>query len=174
MAEIIETNETTTTPDNNMYIDTINELKQTTVSKAQYEQVLAENKKLLDSLANGDYSKPVEPEKPKHDLDKLCKEWQATFGMNGFLEPCRTALAYRDAYLEDKGIDIMVGNAHNSNVEHKAEAYESANNAAEVIRSCIEDCGGSDKTFFSLLCDRTAEDPTLLRWIADKNKKFKK
>ena len=36
MAEIIETTETTTTPDNNMYIDTINELKQTTVSKAQY------------------------------------------------------------------------------------------------------------------------------------------
>ena len=174
MAEIIETTETTTTtPDNNMYIDTINELKQTTVSKAQYEQVLAENKKLLDSLANGDYSKPAEPEKPKHDLDKLCKEWQATCGMNGFLEPCRTALAYRDAYLEDNGVDLFAPNACNPAYEQKPEDLESANNAAEVIRSCIEDCGGSDKTFFSLLCDRTQDDPTFLRAIASRNKSKK-
>lgn len=174
MAEIIETTETTTTtPDNNMYIDTINELKQTTVSKAQYEQVLAENKKLLDSLANGDYSKPAEPEKPKHDLEALKAKWEKTKGLNSNLIPMKAALEYRDAYLEDNGVDLFAPNACNPAYEQKPEDLESANNAAEVIRSCIEDCGGSDKTFFSLLCDRTQDDPTFLRTIANRNKSKK-
>lgn len=173
MDDIIETTETTTTTDNNMYIDTINELKQNTVSKSQYEQVLAENKKLLDSLANGDYSKPAEPEKPKHDLEALKNKWIATFGLNSNLIPAKAALEYRDAYLEDTGIDIMAPNACNPAYEQKPEDLESASNAAETIRSCIADCGGSDKTFFSLLCDRTQDDPTFLRFIASRNKSKK-
>ena len=134
MDEINETIETTTT-DNNMYIDTINELKQTTVSKAQYEQVLAENKKLLDSLANGDYSKPAEPEKPKHDLEAHKYKWVATFGLNSNLIPMKAALEYRDAYLEDTGIDIMAPNACNPSYEKKPAALERSNNPAETIIS---------------------------------------
>ena len=171
MAEVIENEnvETNSVDNNNMYIDTINELKQSTVSKAQYEQLQAENKKLLDSLANGDYHH-VEPEKPTYDLDALKKKWTDTFGINSNLIPAKAALEYRDAYLETTGIDLFAPNANNPKYEQKQEDLESAQNAAEVLRSCIEDCHGSDATFYSLLCDRTTDDPTLLRTIASRNK----
>lgn len=167
MAEIIETTETTT-PDNNMYIDTINELKQNTVSKAQYEQLQAENKKLLDSLANGDYNKPAEPEKPKYDMNQLRENFQKTAGCASNIEPWKAAIAYRKAHLAETGRDCFIPNNDCKEYNPTQETIDYYNDLANLVESCIEDSNGSDKLFFSLLCDRTTEDPTLVRAFAGK------
>lgn len=170
MAEIIETTETNETPDNNMYIEKIQELQANTVTKEKYVALQAENKKLLDALTNGDRleSKPVEP---TYDIPALEKAYRDSFGCDGNLKPVKAALELRDAVLATTGKDLFVANANNPKFHAKQEAYESAERVAELFRSCIDDCGGSDDVFTSLLRERTDDDPTLLRTIANRNKK---
>lgn len=156
--------------DNNMYIDKITELQANTVSKDKYAALQAENKKLLDTLTNGERL-ATKPEEPKYDIPALEKAYRDTFGMNSNLLPVKAALELRDAVLATTGKDLFVANANNPAFHAKQEAYDSANNVAELFRSCIKDCGGSDEVFTSLLRDRTDDDPTLLRTIANRNKK---
>ena len=169
------TNATNTTTDNttNMdaatYVEQLANLKQTTVDKAEYERVLAENRTLANSLANGNFGTTA-PAAPTYDMDKLQQNYRDNYKLPQFLKPAKAALELRDAILATQGVDVFAANAYNGKSQ-RPEDLQSGHDAAEVIRSCIKDCGGSDSTFFSLLCDRTEDDPTLLRAIAARNKK---
>lgn len=166
---------TTTTVDNTTamdaatYVEQLANLKQTTVDKAEYERVLAENRTLANSLANGNFGTTA-PAAPTYDMDKLEKAYKENYKLPQFLKPAKAALELRDAILATQGVDVFAANAYNGKSQ-RPEDLQSGHDAAEVIRSCIKDCGGSDSTFFSLLCDRTEDDPTLLRAIAARNKK---
>lgn len=172
-----QTNEITqSTPDYNpaaTYAEQLRAIQSNMVDREQYEKVVAQNKQLAESLAN---NRPVE-QSPKAaipsdaDIQRLTTAFQSTVGMNGNLAPAKAALELRDAVLAKDGIDLFAPNARNSRTSPKAEDLASAQRAAEVIRGCIKDCGGSDSVFFSLLCDRTEDDPTLLRTLAARNKK---
>ena len=170
-----QTTTTTTTTDAapamdaNAYVEQLANLKQTTVDKAEYERVVAENRTLANSLANGNFGKTTETA-PTYDMDKLEKAYRDNYTLPQFLKPAKAALDLRDAILATEGVDVFAANAYNGKSQ-RPEDLQSAHDAAEVIRSCIKDCGGSDSTFFSLLCDRTEDDPTLLRAIAARNKK---
>ena len=54
------------------YIDTINKLKANTVDKAQFMKLKEENRKLLDSIVNGQGLE--QPKKEKKDIDTLRKD----------------------------------------------------------------------------------------------------
>ena len=58
------------TPD---YLAAIQELKQNSVDRSKYDELRAENKKLLQSIVNGQQVEVEEP-KPKKDIDELRKE----------------------------------------------------------------------------------------------------
>lgn len=167
------TNITTTTDapamDAATYVEQLANLKQTTVDKAEYERVLAENRTLANSLANGNFGTTA-PAAPTYDMDKLQQNYRDNYKLPQFLKPAKAALELRDAILATQGVDVFAANAYNGKSQ-RPEDLQSGHDAAEVIRSCIKDCGGSDSTFFSLLCDRTEDDPTLLRAIAARNKK---
>lgn len=169
--QTITTNTTTDAPamDAATYVEQLSNLRATTVDKAEYERVLAECKTLANSLANGNFGSTTSTE-PAYDMDKLKQNYRDNYTLNQYLKPAKAALELRDAILATEGVDMFAPNAYGGKSQ-RAEQLESAHNAAEVLRSCINDCGGSDSTFFSLLCDRTEDDPTLLRAIAARNKK---
>ena len=48
------------------YIETIAEMKKNTVSKAEYNKVLEENKQLLNAMANGE---TIDVAKPEPEVD---------------------------------------------------------------------------------------------------------
>ena len=57
--------------DNNTdYIAAINELKQNSVDRSKYEQLRADNKRLLDSIVNGQTIE-IPASKPKPDITEL-------------------------------------------------------------------------------------------------------
>lgn len=58
------------TPD---YLAAIQELKQNSVDRSKYEDLKAENKKLLDSIVNGQEVK-IEEQKPKKSVEELREE----------------------------------------------------------------------------------------------------
>lgn len=154
------------------YAEQLKNIQSTMVDREQYERVVAQNKQLAESLANNRAPQQVQPTAPDDEtIARLTKNFQSTVGMNSNLAPAKAALELRDAVLAKDGIDLFAPNARNVKASPKAEDLASAQRAAEVIRSCINDCNGSDKVFFSLLCDRTEDDPTLLRTLAARNKK---
>ena len=53
------------------YIDEIQNLRETTVSKDQYEKKCEENRRLIQSLANGTPLPGVEQEPKKPSIDEL-------------------------------------------------------------------------------------------------------
>lgn len=160
----------TTAMDAATYVEQLATLKQSTVDKAEYERVLAENRTLANSLANGNFGKSNAPAAPTYDIDKLQQNYRDNYKLPQYLKPAKAALELRDAILATEGVDVFAANAYNGKSQ-RPEDLQSAYDAAETLRSCIKDCGGSDSTFFSLLCDRTEDDPTLLRAIAARNKK---
>lgn len=154
------------------YAEQLATIKSNMVDRASYDKVVAQNRQLAESLANNRTIASAEPSVPSAaTIDQLTAAYQSTMGMNSNLAPAKAALELRDAVLAKDGIDLFAPNARNSRHTPKAEDLASAQRAAEVIRSCINDCNGSDSVFFSLLCDRTEDDPTLLRSIAARNKK---
>lgn len=160
--------------DSQKYIDAINELKATSVPKEEADRLRAENKQLLDALAKGE-TLGQKKEKEKPDLEKLKKAYEDTFGTNGNLAPCKAALEYRNAVLEEEGYDMFIPNsrlsAKTGKYQVKEEDAKSAQRVADLLQGCIDDCNGSDQLFTSLLKDRTYDDPTFLRAVISRNKK---
>lgn len=129
------------------YIDTINELKRTTVSKEQYEKVRDENKALLESIVNGQAigKSSAEPEK-KPTIEELRER---AYGKDSHkltdLEYVETVCDLRDALLEETGIDYMVptGSKYTATLEDQA----AANRLYDGFRHCIERAEGDNNIF---------------------------
>lgn len=134
------------------YIDQINELKATTVSKADYEKLRNENKKLLNSLVKGDYEQEsVVLSKPSND--ELRRDLFNSKNEMTNLEYVTKALQLRNNILEETGKDIFV--ASNSVYTPTQESYECANRVAQVFEECIEYANGDSEVFTNELMRRT-------------------
>lgn len=134
--------ETDTTQD---YISAINEMKQNTVSKEQYLKLKEENRKLLDSLVNGQQVEQKEVKKPV-DIEELRKD---LFGvknkqMNN-LDFVSNALKLRTAIIENGGQDPFVPVGHKVQTTHND--YESAQRVADVLQECVDYADGNPEVF---------------------------
>ena len=141
----------------NDYIDQIKRLKETSVSRDDYDKLKADNKKLIDALANGNQIPGVV--EPKTDaVENINNLRKKLFGKGNNLtniEYCDTALQLRDALIEIGERDPFLPFGHN--VLATDSDYESAERVANVMKECIDYADGNDDIFTNELQRRTVD-----------------
>lgn len=125
------------------YVAAINELKQNTVSKEQYEKLKKENGQLLDALVN---NKQLDiPKEEPVDIDKLrAKLFNTEQGVSN-LEYIDNALRLREALIAKGEQDpfLPIG----SKVQPTVEMAEKAENVAKGLKEMIEFADGDAGIF---------------------------
>jgi len=145
-----------TNEDIQKYLDTINELKNNTVSRAEYEKIRTENKQLLTTLVEGralenssteDTSKPTAAE--------LRKELYSDNSNLTNLDYWQKTLDLRDLVIKETGKDPFL--PYGKKIAPTAEDVEAANRVAEVVRECIDYADGDSRIFTNELDRRTID-----------------
>ena len=126
------------------YIDEIQNLKETTVSKEQYEKKCEENRKLIQSLANGTPLPGAEQEPPKPSIEELRKKL-ANGDQLSNLEYVKTVLALRNSLIEKGEQDPFV--PQGANVKPEATDWAAAQRVADAFQSCIDYADGDSEIF---------------------------
>ena len=141
----------------NDYIDQIKRLKESSVSKDDYNKLKADNKKLIDALANGtNIESKVEPKiSAVENINNLRKKLFIKENNLSNLEYCDTALKLRDALIENGERDPFLPFGHE--VVATDSDYESANRVANVMRECIDYADGDSDIFTNELQRRTVD-----------------
>ena len=122
-------------------IQAINELKQNTVSKEEYNKVKAEKDKYLKALIEG--SQVADEKKEPVDVDALRKSLFTEDLDN--LTFAKKALELRDELIDKQGIDIFVGRG-NKYAPTQTD-YEAAQRVADAFQSCIDVADGDSEIF---------------------------
>lgn len=146
------TNESGTVVDNTDYIAAIQELKQNSVDRAKYDQLRAENKKLLDSIVNGT-SVEMPAVEEKKSIEELRAEYLKEDQTN--LEYISNALKLREALIESGEPDpfLPIG----SQILPTDEDIATANKVADVLKECIEYAEGDSAVFTNELQRRLVD-----------------
>ena len=141
----------------NDYIDQIKKLKENSVSKDDYNKLKADNKKLIDALANGSQLEgKVEPKIDAVDkINELRKKLFSKGSNLNNLDYCKTAVELRDALIENGERDPFLPFGHE--VVATESDYESANRVATVMKECIDYADGDPNIFTNELQRRTVD-----------------
>lgn len=141
------------------YVEAIKSLKQNSVSKADYDALRLENKKLLQAVVNGQ-TVEVEPEEPEVDLSELRK--------NVFDNPNQTNLEYvtnvlklRDAVLEKEGYDVFV--PQSSQYSPTQDDIARAQRVAEQFKEMVDIADGNPNVFLNEFQRRVKDDMPIRR-----------
>ena len=139
------------------YIDQIKKLKENSVSKDDYNKLKADNKKLIDALANGTQLEgKVEPKIDAVENINNLRNKLFSKGTNlNNLEYCDTALQLREALIENGNRDPFLPFGHN--VIATDSDIETANRVATVMRECIDYADGDSDIFTNELQRRTVD-----------------
>lgn len=138
--------------DNNQYIETIKKMKETTVSKEEYDRLKEENKQLLDSVINGTGDVQVQTEEPV-DLDKLR---DSLFNQdNSNLEYVEKALKLRQTIIDAGGVDPFIPNG--SQISPTDDDIRKAEQVAQVLQECVDYADGDSSVFTNELQRRTVD-----------------
>lgn len=156
-------NETNTTivdtPDTNNYqeyIDQINELKRTSVSRAEYDKIKEENRTLLSNLVNGTTSVVAEEASVvRESLDEL--RARVFNNPKNDLDYVAGILEIRDRIMEEGGADPFVND--NGRYHATEEDYRIAENTAEGLRHCVEVADGNNDVFLQEITRITRDTP---------------
>lgn len=139
------------------YIDTITELKKNSVKRSDYDKLLEENKKLLDTLVNGDSVKEDTPEVVMSDED-LKKLIQKTSRDTTNLDYITTMLAIRKEMIAKGLEDPMAPKVVNHTNDDRD--YEKAQRVADFLQECVNEANGDNETFKALF-QAGLQDPKL-------------
>ena len=134
------------------YIDTINKLKQNTVDKAKYEELRLENKKLLDSIVNGQEIE-IAKEHQARPVQEIRKE---LFGKeHNNLEYVKLSLELREALMAKGEPDpfLPIGRQIAPTIQDE----ETAARAAQIYQECIDYANGDSEVFTNELQRRTRD-----------------
>ena len=140
------------------YIKAINEMRQNSVSREQYEKLKGERDELLDTLINGGQVEMIDPAS-KPSIEELRKELfskeAADKGMTN-LEFVSKSLELRDAIIESGGTDpfLPIGRG----IELTRDDYEAAEFTAQQFRECIDIAQGNSEVFTAELMRRTVDN----------------
>lgn len=136
------------------YIAALNELRQKTVAKEQYEKLKSENAQLLKSLLNGEtIDMPDGSSEP--DIPQLRKELFSGEASLSNLEYVAKSLELRDALIEAGQPDPFLPIGHE--IAPTAEDKEAADRVARVMKECVEGADGDSNLFTSLLMRQTLD-----------------
>ena len=142
----------------NDYIAQIKNLKENSVSKDDYNKLKADNKKLIDALANGTQVEGMVVEPKISAVDKINECRTKLFSKGGNLnnlEYCDTALQLRDALIENGERDPFLPFGHN--VIATESDIETANRVATIMKECIDYADGDSDIFTNELQRRTVD-----------------
>lgn len=147
MEEIIKNSESsqegTTTETEFDPVQAINELKQNSVSKDEYNKLKAEKDKYLKALIEG--SQVADEKKEPVDIKQLRKDLFNPDNELSNLDYAKKALQLREAIIEEEGRDIFVGKG--SKLTPSNEDYEAAQKVADVFQNCIDVADGNSEIF---------------------------
>ena len=128
------------TPD---YLDAIKSLKQNSVDRSKYEELRAENKKLLQAVVNGQ-TVEAEAVKPPVDINELRKKvFDAEEKTN--LEYITDVLNLRKALIESGEEDPFV--PQGSQYNPTQADYEKASRVAMVLQEMVDTADGDPNVF---------------------------
>ena len=140
----------------NDYIEQIKKLKESSVSKDDYNKLKADNKKLIDALANGTPMDVVEPKVSAiENINNLRKKLFGKGSNLNNLEYCKTAVELRDALIEKGERDPFLPFGHN--VGATDSDHETAERVANVMKECIDYADGDSDIFTNELQRRTVD-----------------
>ena len=139
------------------YIAQIKNLKENSVSKDDYDKLKADNKKLIEALANGaQLEGKVEPKMSAVEKINECRKKLFSKGNNlSNLEYCQAAVNLRDALIENGERDPFLPFGHN--VLATDSDYESAERVANVMKDCIDYADGDSEVFTNELQRRSVD-----------------
>lgn len=126
-------------------IEEIKKIKENSVSKIDYEKVVAERDKYCKALIDGVKLDKDETKTNKApvDIDALRKDLFTKDLSN--LEFTKKALALRNEIIEKQGVDIFVGSGEK--LTPTQEDYNAAQRVADGLQSCIEVSDGNSEIF---------------------------
>lgn len=141
------------------YVAAIKELKQNTVSKESYQKLRDENKKLLQSLVNGESIQVENLKKPSISelRQDLFSETQELNNVNFITK----ALELRNALIEAGETDpfLPVG----KRITPTEEDISIANRVATVLQECVDYSEGDSAAFTAELTRRTIDTAPSVR-----------
>ena len=161
-------NENTNTIENttDTYLAEIERLKDTTVSKEDYNKLVEENKKLIGTLARNE-KRETEAAKPAGPTLKelnaaLCADTELSN-----LDYVKLSLAQRNAAIAAGKNDPYLPYGHN--IKPTPEDIRKANLVAEELQKCVNEANGSSNAFTALLQDKLAPDsPSVIAALRDR------
>lgn len=126
------------------YIDTIQKLKESTVSRDEYNKLVADNKKLIETLAQGGTIN-TEKEEEKVDVDALRKELYSDDVNLSACDYWEKTLKLRDEIIKQGAPDpfIPIG----KNIAPTTEDIQLAEKVEKAARSCLEYADGDSEAF---------------------------
>lgn len=154
MVNEIETNEVVEN-ENLDYIETIKQLKQTTVPKTELEKLQAENKKLLNTLLEGGELDAAATTPQKRTSDEIRKELFSDDADFNNLDFAIKAIELREAILDEGGIDPFV--PQGNKIVAEESDFAAAEKVAEALKSCIEYANGDSEIFTNELMRITVD-----------------
>ena len=140
------------------YIAEIQRLRESTVSIQQYQRLLEDNKRLIQSLASGERGE-AEGASAGATLEELRKKLSNPEDMTN-LEYVTAALELREKVMETGGDDPFLPNG--THARATAADREAAERVAAVMKECVDAADGNDGVFTAQLMARTY-DPQLRR-----------
>ena len=140
------------------YIAEIQRLRESTVSIEQYQRLLEDNKRLIQSLASGERGE-AEGASAGATLEELRKKLSNPEDMTN-LEYVTAALELREKVMETGGDDPFLPNG--THARATAADREAAERVAAVMKECVDAADGNDGVFTAQLMARTY-DPQLRR-----------
>ena len=158
MDEIITTGDIVTEENPDVdYIAAIQAIKESTVSKEQYDKLRVRNKQLLDALSSGG-SVEFESQPAKVDIAELRKKLYKTDGGDiTDLEYISDTLKLREAIMQAGGRDPFLP-ANSSAITE--EMIESAQRVADGLQYCVDEAQGDSGLFRAQLSRITIDPPT--------------
>ena len=152
-----EENVVTVEDNTNDYIEQIKKLKESSVSRDDYDKLKADNKKLIDALASGTQieSKVEQKIDAVENINNLRKKLFSKGSNLDNLEYCKTAVELRDALIENGDRDPFLPFGHE--VVATDSDYESAERVANVMKECIDYADGDPDIFTNELQRRTID-----------------
>lgn len=148
-----EENKTTTAETD--YIEKLTELQANSVSKAEYEKLRADNKRLLDAMFSGT-TVPVEepkPEEPQVDIQALRNELYGGHFDGTDLEYTTKVLQLRKAIMATGAPDPAVCNGIKT--EATEYDYENAQSICDQLQEVVDYAQGDPGVFRAELLRRT-------------------
>lgn len=143
----MEENEMINQPDDSMepdYVQAINDLKANSVSRDEYAKLKAENKKLLNSLVQGEKLE-ASSQAPKETADDLRKKlFDPNSNMNN-LTYIETALKLRNTVMEEGGIDPFL--PQGKNIVATDEDIATADRVAQKLQQLVDYAAGDSNIF---------------------------